>query len=135
MSSDPHVRVPKEIAYQLWQASLERAWKLYGQAIPQPHQLPQIPFRAAISFGDALGVAITDDEALQAIKLHPQAAGTFLLFATRLDEHYAKYPEQMFELSVSQRGREIAPFQLLASATMDTMRRVIDQEEQSPPSK
>jgi hypothetical protein len=135
MPSRPHVRIPKEIAYQLWQASLERAWKLYGQAIPRPLQLPQIPYRDAIGFGDALGVATTDDEALQAIKSHPQAAGTFLLFATKLDEHYEKHPEQMFEMSVSERGREIPPFQILASTTMDTMQRVIERDEQPPLSK
>src|SRR5882724_12648565 len=113
MPSDPHVPIPREASYRLWQDSLQRAWNLYRQAIAES-QLHQIPWKDAIRFGDALGVSTTDDAVLRAIASNPKAAATCLLFATRLDEVFERDPSQMFELSVGLRGQEVAPFQILA---------------------
>jgi hypothetical protein len=132
MSLDFYLEIPQEDGRKLWQASLERACTLYGQAIPGAHQLPQIPWRDAVGFGDALGAATTEAAVIQSIRDNPEAASTFLLYAIRLDGHFEQYPDQFYKMSVSNRGHELAPFHFLASSTQDTMQREIEKNESTP---
>ena len=83
-----------------------------------------------LGFGDHLGASTTDTEAFADMKAQPRVAFSFLRFATELDKLYQK-PGQMFDLSVSERGQDIPPFLILASATMNDMRRTIERDQAS----